>query len=197
MSMKKIALAATVMLSFGIAAGSAEAQSRPGGCLKYGLGGAVAGHFAGGHRLKGALAGCALGIYQRRKYEREVREQNQSRNRNAERGRSPSEERANRYDNQDRTANRNPLPRQERTSPYEDLGLDLDRGRRPGREQADGPANRTGGSSRGHDGYEPGGAFARGQGRLGNGEGATYLRQPRRYDPEDTGSFPRENGRVY
>jgi hypothetical protein len=29
-----------------------------------------------GHRIKGALAGCDLGIYQRRKYEREVREQN-------------------------------------------------------------------------------------------------------------------------
>jgi hypothetical protein len=61
--MKKIAAAVTVMLSFGIAAGAAEAQSPPGGCLKYGLGGAIAGHFAGGHRLKCALAGCALGIY--------------------------------------------------------------------------------------------------------------------------------------
>lgn len=195
--MKKIALAATVTLSFTIAAGSAEAQSRPGGCLKYGLGGAVAGQFAGGHRLKGALAGCALGIYQRRKYEREVREQNQSRNRIPERRRVPNPQPDSSYDSRDRSANRASLHRQERISPYEDLGLDLGRGRRSGREQVDGPENRTRGSSRGHDGYEPGGAFARGQGRLGNGEGATYPRQPRRYDPEGTGSFPRENGTVY
>jgi hypothetical protein len=194
--MKKIALAATVMLSFGIATGSAEAQSRPGGCLKYGLGGAVAGHFAGGHRLKGALAGCALGIYQRRKYERAFREQN-NRNRNAERERSPNEDRANRYDNQDRSADRNPLPRQERTNPYDDLGLDLDRSRRTGRDQADGSEMRTRNPSRQRDGYEPGGAFARGQGRLGTNEGITYPRQPRRYDPENTGSFSRENGTVY
>ncbi len=45
------------------------AEARPGGCLKYGLGGAVAGHFAGGHRWKGAAAGCALGIVQRRRYD--------------------------------------------------------------------------------------------------------------------------------
>jgi hypothetical protein len=87
--MRKIALAAIVMFSLGIAAGSAEAQSRPGSCLKYGLGGAIAGHFAGGHRIKGALAGCALGIYQRRQYEREVREQNEIRNRIPERPRAP------------------------------------------------------------------------------------------------------------
>jgi hypothetical protein len=39
--MKKIALIAVAMLSFGIATGPAEAQGRPGGCLKYGLGGAA------------------------------------------------------------------------------------------------------------------------------------------------------------
>src|SRR5918995_5472267 len=72
--MRKIALAAIVMFSLGIAAGLAEAQSRPGGCLKYGLGGAVVGHFAGGHRVKGALAGCLAGMYQRRKYDREAQE---------------------------------------------------------------------------------------------------------------------------
>ena len=94
--MKKIALAATIMLSFGVVAGSVEAQSSPGGCLKYRVGGAIAGHFAGGHRIKGALAGCALGFYQRRKYERALREQS-NRNKNTERGRLPSEERANRY----------------------------------------------------------------------------------------------------
>src|SRR3712207_522541 len=132
--MRKIALAAIVMFSLGVAAGSAEAQSRPGGCLKYGLGGAIAGHFAGGHRIKGALAGCALGIYQRRQYEREVREQNEIRNRIPERRPAPIPEQDNRYDNQDRSASPIPLPRQEGTSPYEDLGIDL--GRRTNREQA-------------------------------------------------------------
>jgi hypothetical protein len=179
--MKKIALAATIMLSFGVAAGSAEAQSRPGGCLKYGVGGAVAGHFAGGNRIKGALAGCALGIYQRKKYERSVREQN-DRNRNSDRGHLPNEKRANRYDNQDRSANRSPLPRQERASPYDDLGLDMGRSRPASREQ---------------DGYGPGGSFARGQNRSGNGEGATGSRSLWRYDPENTGSFPRGNGTIY
>jgi hypothetical protein len=179
--MKKIAFAVTVMLSFGIAAGWAEAQSRPGGCLKYGLGGAVAGHFAGGHRVKGALAGCAFGIYQRRQYEREVREQNEIRNRIPERRPAPIPERDNRYDNQDPNANRIPLPRQEGTSPYEDLGLDMGRGRTTG----------------GQDGYGPGGSFARGQSRSGNGEGANRSRSPWRYDPENTGSFPRGNGTIY
>ena len=178
--MKKIALAATIMLSFGVVAGPAEAQIRPGGCLKYGVGGAVAGHFAGGHRIKGALAGCALGVYQRRKYERAVREQS-NRNRNADRGRLPNDERANRYDNQERSAERAPLPRQRRTGPYDDLGLDVGRGRPTG----------------GQDGYGPGGSFARGQSRSGNGEGANGSRSPWRYDPENTGSFPRGNGTIY
>src|SRR5215213_8419983 len=120
--MKPTRFLAAVILSTALSCGSAEAQSRPGGCLKYGLGGAIAGHFAGGHRIKGALAGCALGIYQRRQYEREVREQNEIRNRIPERRPAPLPERDNRYDNQDRSANRIPLPRQEGTSPYEDLG---------------------------------------------------------------------------
>jgi hypothetical protein len=41
------------------------AEAKTGGCLKYGLGGAVAGHFAGGHGMAGAAAGCALGAYRR------------------------------------------------------------------------------------------------------------------------------------
>src|SRR3712207_3869959 len=68
--MRKFALVAAALLALSAAPSAAEA--RPGGCLKYGLGGAVAGHFAGGHRWKGALAGCALGIYQRRKHERSM-----------------------------------------------------------------------------------------------------------------------------
>jgi len=61
--MKKTIVAAGVLLAFGVVSGSAEAKS--GGCLKYGLGGAVVGHFAGGHGVAGAAAGCALGMYKR------------------------------------------------------------------------------------------------------------------------------------
>ena len=68
--MKKLVLVAAATLMIGVSGGVAEA--RPGGCLKYGVGGAVAGHFAGGHRWQGALAGCALGIYQRRKHDRSL-----------------------------------------------------------------------------------------------------------------------------
>jgi hypothetical protein len=186
--MKKIMLAAALMLSLGVASGSAEAQSRPGGCLKYGLGGAVAGHFAGGHRIKGALAGCALGIYQRRKYEREVRERNENRNRNPERRRSPGQEQANRYQNPDRSADRGRAPEQGRPGRYDDLGLDPDRGR-------------TQNSSRNRDGYESGGSFARGQttgrDRLDNRERSADPRWPRSYGPGETGSLPRPNGTVY
>lgn len=196
--MRKIALAAAVMLSFGIAAGSAEAQSRPGGCLKYGLGGVIAGHFAGGHRIKGALAGCALGIYQRRQYEREVREQNEIRNRIPERRPAPIPERDNRYDNQDRSANRIPLPRQEGTSPYEDLGIDLGR---PTREQATRSEDRMGDRSLERDGHTSGGSFARGQqesrSRLENREWAPDTRWLRSTEPEETGSFSRAIGQIY
>ena len=58
-----------------LAAAPDIAEAKPGGCLKYGLGGAVAGHFAGGHRWKGAAAGCVLGIVQRRRYENAQRQQ--------------------------------------------------------------------------------------------------------------------------
>lgn len=57
------------------ALGTPAAQAKPGGCLKYGAAGAVAGHVAGGHSFKGALAGCALGWYERRRYKRMMREQ--------------------------------------------------------------------------------------------------------------------------
>jgi hypothetical protein len=186
--MKKIAVAAALMLSAGIAAGPADAQSRPGGCLKYGLGGAVAGHFAGGHRIKGALAGCALGIYQRRRYEREAREQDEIRNRIPERRRAPNPRSDDGFDNRDRSANRTPLPRapsprQEGASPYEDLGLGRDR------------------TAQQRDGHTPGGAFARGQqesrGRLENRQGAPDSIWLRRSEPEETGSFPRSKGQVY
>jgi hypothetical protein len=55
-----------------------SAEAKPGGCLKYGAAGAVAGHYAGHHGVMGALAGCALGIHKRREYKREMRMQQQS-----------------------------------------------------------------------------------------------------------------------
>jgi hypothetical protein len=50
------------------------AAAKPGGCLKYGAAGAVAGH-AAGHGIKGALAGCAVGMYERHRYNKQMREQ--------------------------------------------------------------------------------------------------------------------------
>jgi hypothetical protein len=197
--MIKIAPTAIIIFSLGIAAGSAEAQSRPGGCLKYGLGGAVAGHFAGGHRIKGALAGCALGIYQRRKYEREVKERNEPRSQNPERQRVSIPERDDRYDNRDRSADRAPLPHGEGTSPYEDLGIDF--GRHTNREPATRSEDRTGDRNLGRDGHTSGGSFARGhqesRDRLENRGWTPDPRRQRRFEPEKTSSFSRGNGQVY
>lgn len=53
---------------------SPAAEAKAGGCIKYGVAGAVAGHYAGHHAIKGALAGCALGIYRRHEYKKEMRE---------------------------------------------------------------------------------------------------------------------------
>ncbi len=38
--------------------GAPQVEAKPGGCLKYGVAGAVAGHYAGHHAMKGAIAGC-------------------------------------------------------------------------------------------------------------------------------------------
>ena len=93
--MRFVAITLAAATLFAVAPDVAEAK--PGGCLKYGLGGAIAGHFAGGHRWKGAAAGCALGILQRRRHEsaqqqqprrmdrEERREMDQRRERNEDR----------------------------------------------------------------------------------------------------------------
>lgn len=78
--MKKPIVAVLAVMTLGIAAPD-HAQAKPGGCLKYGLGGAIAGHFAGGHRLKGAAAGCALGYIQRRRHESAQRDRLRDRDR--------------------------------------------------------------------------------------------------------------------
>ena len=75
--MRKFALVVAAMLT--LAAAPSPAEARPGGCLKYGLGGAVAGHVAGGHRWKGAALGCIVGIFQRRRHAARARYQDRSR----------------------------------------------------------------------------------------------------------------------
>ena len=60
----KFALAVVGIIAFGTGAGIASAEE--GGCVKYGIGGAVIGHFVGsGHALGGATVGCAIGAYKR------------------------------------------------------------------------------------------------------------------------------------
>lgn len=49
------------------------AEAKPGGCLKYGAAGAVAGH-AVHHGVKGFVAGCAAGMYRRHLYNKQQRE---------------------------------------------------------------------------------------------------------------------------
>jgi hypothetical protein len=64
-------------LALGLVSVPLIAEAKPGGCLKYGAAGAVAGHMAG-HGVVGAVAGCALGVHKRREYKREMRMQQQS-----------------------------------------------------------------------------------------------------------------------
>ena len=60
----KRSLFAAALLVAATTAGGANAET--GGCLKYGAGGAVAGHFVGrGHAALGAAGGCAVGAYKR------------------------------------------------------------------------------------------------------------------------------------
>ena len=61
--MKSLLIAFSAVTLIAAAPGAAEARS--GGCVKYGVGGAILGHFAGGHGLAGAAAGCAVGAYKR------------------------------------------------------------------------------------------------------------------------------------
>lgn len=53
---------------------AAPAMAEPGGCLKYGAAGAVAGHLANKHGVIGAIGGCAAGMYQRHKYRKSIAE---------------------------------------------------------------------------------------------------------------------------
>ncbi len=73
--MKKIMLSLALCGSIvaGATLSAPLAQARPGGCLKYGAAGAVAGHVAGRHGVKGALLGCAAGMYERHRYNKQQR----------------------------------------------------------------------------------------------------------------------------
>nr|WP_236646623.1 hypothetical protein [Aristophania vespae] len=54
--------------------GATPAIAEPGGCLKYGAAGAVGGHLANHHGVIGAVGGCAVGMYQRHKYRKSLKE---------------------------------------------------------------------------------------------------------------------------
>ncbi|EIM30847.1 hypothetical protein [Microvirga lotononidis] len=101
--MKKVAIALASLLVLG-AYGPNQARAEPGGCLKYGLGGAIIGHFAVGNRWKGAAAGCAVGVLRRRQAEKQERLEQQR----------IQEERIARQRGQDRVARQR--------DPYQDRG---------------------------------------------------------------------------
>jgi hypothetical protein len=61
---------------------SVSASAEDGGCLKYGAGGAVAGHFAGHHTMSGAVIGCGIGAAKRHR----VREEEPARDRAYQQG---------------------------------------------------------------------------------------------------------------
>jgi hypothetical protein len=74
MNKRLLALALCGGLAASMTLSVSGAQAAPGGCLKYGAAGAVAGHVAGGHAVKGALAGCAVGMWKRHEYKKQQKE---------------------------------------------------------------------------------------------------------------------------
>lgn len=73
--MKKTML--SLVLCGSVAAGltlsAPVSEAKPGGCLKYGAAGAVAGHMVH-HGVRGFMAGCAAGMYRRHLYNKQQRE---------------------------------------------------------------------------------------------------------------------------
>lgn len=61
-------LAATAALPASVAV------AKPGGCLKYGAAGAIAGHATHHGAMKGFLAGCAAGMYRRHLYNKQQKQ---------------------------------------------------------------------------------------------------------------------------
>lgn len=70
--MKKLLIIAGALTMLGTAPQPAAAQA--GGCIKYGIGGAIVGKLAGGHTWKGAAAGCVVGYLRRRQARNEISE---------------------------------------------------------------------------------------------------------------------------
>ena len=70
----KLIVAATMIAALGIPL-SVSASAEEGGCLKYGAGGAAAGHFAGHHTMSGAAIGCGIGAEKRHRAREEERSQ--------------------------------------------------------------------------------------------------------------------------
>ncbi len=65
-------LGVAIVIATGSFAGAAQAE--PGGCLKYGAAGAVAGHLAHHHAVLGAVGGCGVGMYERHEYKKHLKE---------------------------------------------------------------------------------------------------------------------------
>jgi hypothetical protein len=74
MTKKMLSLALCGSVAAGLLVSVPAVEAKPGGCLKYGAAGAIAGH-AVHHGVKGFLAGCAAGMYRRHLYNKSVREQ--------------------------------------------------------------------------------------------------------------------------
>ncbi len=70
--MKKLLIIAGALTMLGTSPQPAAAQA--GGCIKYGIGGAIIGKLAGGHTWKGAAAGCVVGYLRRRQARNEISE---------------------------------------------------------------------------------------------------------------------------
>jgi hypothetical protein len=73
MNKTMLSLALCGSLAAGLAA-TTPVEAKPGGCLKYGAAGAIAGH-AVHHGVRGFIAGCATGMYRRHLYNKQMKEQ--------------------------------------------------------------------------------------------------------------------------
>ena len=74
MNTRLLSIALSGALVAGLTIAAPVAQAAPGGCLKYGAAGAVAGH-AVHHGVRGFMAGCAAGMYRRHLYHKQQRMQ--------------------------------------------------------------------------------------------------------------------------
>ena len=74
MKTRMLSLALCGSLAAGLTLSAPTVEAKPGGCLKYGIAGAAAGHMVH-HGVKGFFAGCAAGMYRRHLYNKQMREQ--------------------------------------------------------------------------------------------------------------------------